>query len=107
MLRAFVLKTLAIEFSESPLTTTWVTNVGPGVGVGGTKDGTGVGPLGRGLAVGEPRGGADVEAFGPTASGRQAAATSVSRSETAMNWRDRSIMRPKSDDDRAAVVTDP
>jgi hypothetical protein len=78
MLRPVVAKRRAIDVRLSPRTTVYERKVGIGVGVGRTNDGKGVGPLGDGLGVGEPAGPGLREPLGPTASGRQALATTAS-----------------------------
>ena len=92
MLRAFVPNLWAIVLSESPALTTYVMNVGIGVGVGRTNDGLGVGPVGAGEGVGETAA-ADptVDPVGPTVGGRQPA-TAAARERTRVGPARRSVI---------------
>jgi hypothetical protein len=81
----------------------YVRNVGIGVGVGGTKEGSTVGPLGdgrTGAGVREPG-----EALGPTALGRHADTTIARSRRSATGRRRRSVMVPNCDGDPPAAVT--
>src|SRR5439155_8562020 len=83
MLRAVVPNPWAIVFRLSPLFTTYTTNVGSGVGVGGRNDGYGVGPLGAGIGMtaGDP-GAPGLDELGPPPRvplGRQPATDSAAR----------------------------
>jgi hypothetical protein len=71
MLRAVVPNLWAIVLSESPALTTYVMNVGIGVGVGRTNEGLGVGPVGPGEGAGEAARGPPAEPAGPPVGGRQ------------------------------------